>query len=288
MDLKTAIVCLINKLHMKFIYQPREYQMLHGVPYRKEMLTEDLDKIRKKYAKNKNCLEAAYELKTYYSENQICSNTIVLKMRPLSSDSKKLYPIKIYNELNNKNYEFYYHAIEIFKENGNYKVFDILHRNKAVELEQYLDNICKINHCQRTQLRYDFGFLAPCHVYAENMQELSDIMRYLDKTYKIGKPRLNLINQHHSCEDFFLSDDIAMDFDAFGMCFRVSGIEVIHTFQQIYGNMMGIRFNILHTLCLGHISRDMIIKFASVNNIFDDKIMSELLDKIKNIEEFNC
>ncbi|MDY3828421.1 MAG: hypothetical protein SOZ71_06520 [Clostridium sp.] len=115
-------------------------------------------------------------------------------MRPESPEIREFTTIKVYSDISGDIKEYSHHAIEIFKEHGKYKVLDILHSDKVVWLETYLDELCKVNHCQRGQLRYDFGYLAPCHAFASNMQELSDLMRYLDKTYCIGKPRVTLMN----------------------------------------------------------------------------------------------
>ena len=179
-DIEMALVCFINEYHRRVIYRNEKYQMLHGVKYRREFDLEYTQKIRNKY--NSNCFEAAYELKSYYAENGILSNTIVLKMRPESPEIREFTTIKVYSDISGDIKEYSHHAIEIFKEHGKYKVLDILNSDKVVWLETYLDELCKVNHCQRGQLRYDFGYLAPCHAFASNMQELSDLMRYLDKT----------------------------------------------------------------------------------------------------------
>lgn len=276
-DLEKGIVCFMNELHRNCIYRYEEYQLLHGLRYRKDMQEEKKALIREKY-KGK-CFKAAYELKTYYMENDLLSNTIVLKMRPKSPEIQGLNSIKIHSELDGIDYTYMHHTIEIFKENGRYKVFDILHRDKTVWLESYLDEVCKTNNCPREQLRYDMGYLAPSHVFAENMKELSDLMRYLDKTYKLGKPRLNLMNIANTEEEvLLLSDDLVMDFDMFGKKFGVSEREVFRAYQSIYDKMMGVRFNILHMLCLGHIMRDPIMKFSMAESLFDDEKMCKLIE----------
>lgn len=290
-DIEMALVCFINEYHRRVIYRNEKYQMLHGVKYRRELDLEYTQKIRNKYTSN--CFEAAYELKTYYAENGILSNTIVLKMRPESPEIQEFTTIKVYSDISGDIKEYSHHAIEIFKEHGKYKVLDILHSDKVVWLETYLDELCKVNHCQRGQLRYDFGYLAPCHAFASNMQELSDLMRYLDKTYCIGKPRVTLMNLGEESpsgilikptEGMLLSDDMAMDFDEFGRLFgEYDGKRIIATYQRVYDRLMGIRFNMLHMLCLGHIMRDPIMKISIAESIFDDAKICELMKNAPEI-----
>ena len=287
-DIEMAVVCFINEHHRRVIYRNEKYQMLHGVKYRREFDLEYTQKIRNKY--NSNCFEAAYELKSYYAENGILSNTIVLKMRPESPEIREFTTIKVYSDISGDIKEYSHHAIEIFKEHGKYKVLDILHSDKVVWLETYLDELCKVNHCQRGQLRYDFGYLAPCHAFASNMQELSDLMRYLDKTYCIGKPRVTLMNLGEESpsgilikptEGMLLSDDMAMDFDEFGKLFgEYDGKRIIATYQRVYDRLMTIRFNMLHILCLGHIMRDPIMKISIAEGIFDDAKICELMKNV--------
>lgn len=287
-DIEMAVVCFINEHHRRVIYRNEKYQMLHGVKYRREFDLEYTQKIRNKYTSN--CFEAAYELKTYYAENGILSNTIVLKMRPESPEIREFTTIKVYSDISGDIKEYSHHAIEIFKEHGKYKVLDILHSDKVVWLETYLDELCKVNHCQRGQLRYDFGYLAPCHAFASNMQELSDLMRYLDKTYCIGKPRVTLMNLGEESpsgilikptEGMLLSDDMAMDFDEFGKLFgEYDGKRIIATYQRVYDRLMTIRFNMLHILCLGHIMRDPIMKISIAEGIFDDAKICELMKNV--------
>ena len=287
-DIEMALVCFINEYHRRVIYRNEKYQMLHGVKYRREFDLEYTQKIRNKY--NSNCFEAAYELKSYYAENGILSNTIVLKMRPESPEIREFTTIKVYSDISGDIKEYSHHAIEIFKEHGKYKVLDILHSDKVVWLETYLDELCKVNHCQRGQLRYDFGYLAPCHAFASNMQELSDLMRYLDKTYCIGKPRVTLMNLGEESpsgilikptEGMLLSDDMAMDFDEFGKLFgEYDGKRIIATYQRVYDRLMTIRFNMLHILCLGHIMRDPIMKISIAAGIFDDAKICELMKNV--------
>ena len=276
--IEMALVCFINEFHKQNLYQHEKYQMLHGIKYKKEMAVEHLEKVRKAYGGN--CFEAAYELKTYYMENGILSNTIVFKMRPESPEIHELRPIKIQSELEQEVKEYSHHAVEIFKEHGKYKVFDILHSDRVVWLEDYLDDVCGVNNCKREQLRYDMGYLAPAHVHANNMQELSDLMRYMDKEYKIGKPRLNLMDVPIPEEDWcLLSDDMMMDFDRYGAIFGVSGIEVIKSYQKIYDKLMGIRFNALHMLCFGKIMRDPLVSAGAAEIVFDEEMIWQMLDK---------
>lgn len=286
-DIEMALVCFINEYHRRVIYRNEKYQMLHGVKYRREFDLEYTQKIRSKH--NSNCFEAAYELKTYYAENGILSNTIVLKMRPESPEIQEFTTIKVSSDISGKIEEYSHHVIEIFKEHGKYKVLDVLHSDKVVWLETYLDELCKVNHCQRAQLRYDLGYLAPCHVFASNMQELSDLMRYLDKKYCIGKPRVTLMNLSEKLstdrftklpEGMFLSDDMAMDFEEFGRQFgEYDGKRIVAAYQRVYDKLIGIRFNMLHVLCLGHIMRDPIMKISIAESIFNDARICELMEK---------
>ena len=277
-ELEKKIVYIINEMHRQNLYCYDKYQMLHKVKYKNQMNFEHIKQIRERY--ERNCFEAAYELKTYYMENNILSNTIVLKMRPKSPDVQDVPSIYIHNELENRDYEYTHHAIEIFKEYGRYKVFDILHSDRIMWLEDYLDNVCSTNSCSRVQLRYDIGYLAPCHVLAGNMQELTDVMRFLDKKYGIGKPRLTLINLSGQVEEsIFMSDDIYMDFDELGRELGTDFEQIKKVWLSIYDRLMSIRFNILHLLCLGHIIQDPLFSMGLIENIFDDETICKMLEK---------
>lgn len=287
-DIEMALVCFINEYHRKVSYRYENYQVFHGVKYQKNCSKELLEKIRKTYPTN--CFEAAYELKTYYAENNILSNTIVLKMRPASPEIQEFTTIKVHSDIDGEDKEYSHHAVEIFKEYGKYKVLDILHSDKCVRLESFLDELCRINNCDRSQLRYDFGYLAPCHAFAGNMQELSDLMRYLDKVYCVGKPRVTLMNLSENsradigfAEGMLLSDDMAMDFDMFGRQFGgLTGERLITIYQRVYDRLMGIRFNMLHVLCLGHIMRDPIMISSIAESIFDDTKICEIYEFMDN------
>lgn len=285
-DLEKGIVCYVNKMHLGNIYRYDNYQLLHGVRYNKTLDNQHLQLIRNRY--QRQCFNAAYELKTYYMENGILSNTIVLKMRPESPDIHEIRTIKIYSELEDTEHEYNCHAIEIFKEHGKYKVFDILNSDRTVWLESYLDNVCSTNKCPREQLRYDMGYLAPAHAFAENMQELSDVMRYLDKTYCIGKPRLGLMNiAGYGEEGAFLSDDIIMDFDEFGRKFGADIETVKEAWVKIYDRIMGIRFNMLHLLCYERIMRDPLSSMAMAATLFDDEMICKMVDGMKDLPGHN-
>lgn len=200
---------------------------------------------------------------------------------------RKFRSIKIHSGLNGTDLEYTHHATEVFKEDGKYKVLDILHRNHTVWLESYLNDVCSTNCCPRKQLRYDMGYLAPCHALAGNMQELSDLMRYLDRKYGIGKPRLSLINisgaNHEGC---LLSDDMAMDFDDFGRVFGATGEEVVIAYKRIYDTMMAVRFNMLHLFCLGQILRDPIISATMAEALFDDEKICQLMEDYQIMSEY--
>ena len=130
-DIEMAFVCFINAYHRKVIYHNDKYQMLHGIGYQKKLSLEYIEKIRKKYSSN--CFEAAYELKTYYAENGILSNTIVLKMRPKSPEIQEFTTIKVFSDITNETKEYSHHAIEIFKEHGKYKVFCIQAKSSGLK-----------------------------------------------------------------------------------------------------------------------------------------------------------
>lgn len=275
--LDSGILIFLNEYHRQHCYELEKFQMLHGIKYQKEMPQEHQDRIRAKY-KGK-CCKAALELKTYYAENGFLSNTIVLKLRPERPEQNYIPLIKVHSSLDGKDYEYNHHAIEVFKENGKYKVHDVLHRDDRVWLEDYLDELCVINQCGRERLCYDMGYLAPFHVYAPNMQELSDVMRYLDKKYCVGKPRLNLRHIPGGDSDgLILSDSIAMDFEEFGKAFGATREEVIQRWPVVHDWLMGARFNLLHMLCLVHIMRDPIMIGNLSNMLFDDAIMIEMVE----------
>ena len=125
------------------------------------------------------------------------------------------------------------------------------------------------------------GYLAPCHAFADNMQELSDLMRYLDKKYILGKPRMSLVNIPNEEEGCIISDDIIMDFDKFSREFGTDFETVKRVWTKVYGELMGIRFNTLHLLCLGHIMRDPIIKLSMAEALFDDIKMCQMMEKMQ-------
>ena len=80
-------------------------------------------------------------------------------------------------------------------------------------------------------------------------------------------------------EGMLLSDDMAMDFDEFGRTFDVcDGKKIIATYQKVYDRLMGVRFNMLHMLCLGQIMRDPIMKISIAESIFDDAKICELME----------
>ena len=272
-DLEIEIVCFVNELHRKHVYRYEQYQMLHNVKYTKNLERNYIELIRKKY--KGNCFEVAYELKSYYLENNILSNTIILKMRPESPEIQEFRCIKVYSDADDKVHEYSHHAIEIFKEHGRYKVLDILHTDKVLWLENYLDEICKINNCKREQLRYDMGYLVPCHVYADNMQELSALMKYLDNKYCIGKPRLTLANIDDS-EGMILSDDIFMNFDEIYRPFKVDYETLKRSWVKVYDKLMKIRFNMLYMMCSGN---------GRKNYGVSDVIAETLLDDARIIED---
>ena len=111
------------------------------------------------------------------------------------------------------------------------------------------------------------------------MQELSDLMWYLDKTYKVGKPRMNFMNIPDVGDDaLLLSDDLVMDFDLFGKLFGVSGTEVVKAYERIYDKMMSVRFNLLHMLCLGNIMRDPIVSETIRQGFFNDEAICDMVD----------
>lgn len=277
-DLENAIVYFLNDYQRQHCYIFEDYQLLHGVKYRREMEKNNINLLRSRY-KN-NSFEASYELKTYYIENHLLSNTIVLKRRPKKPEMKEIRNIKIYNEVENRVFEYTHHAIEIFKEDGNYKVFDVLHRDKSMLLEDYLEEICEVNHCQREHLRYDMGYLAPCHAFADNMQELSDLMRYLDKSYKIGKPRLNLIDIPSEEGGMLLSDDMYMDFKEFGKKFGVEIDKVIEVWTRIYHNLFTVQYNLLHSLCLYNVMGEPLMKAFIKKILFTDSKICEMIEKM--------
>ena len=277
-DLEKMLVSFVNAYHRQNIYVKNDYQLLRGVRYSKTMNQKNVQMIRDKYPQN--CFGAAYELKTYYSENGICSNTIALKMRPESPDRQEFRSIKIYSELDEKAHEYTHHAIEIYKEAGKYKVFDILHRNRTVWLEDYLDEVCQTNQCPRSQLRYDMGTLAPSHALADNMQDFSNLMRYLDKQYEIGKPRVTYINIASSDDEACLiSDDMMMNFDDLGREFGVTGEEVILRLRKIYPFIVEVRNNLLHLRCKFQALGGQMIGDVIAEAMFDDEKMCGLIEK---------
>ena len=202
-------------------------------------------------------------------------------LRPRSPEVNEFRPIQIYSETHSGTRTYTHHAIEIFKEDRQYKVLGVLHRNQAMGLDQYLDEVCSVNGCPRSQLRYDMGYLAPSHVFIGNMKDFSDLMRYLDKTYQIGKPRQFLLNIKEDLEEpLFLSDDIAMDFDTFGKPFGVGSEDVMKTWSKVCDCMIGIRVNLLHLLCLGQIMQDPLQQACMAHALFDDEMVCMFVDEM--------
>lgn len=290
-DLEMGLISVIHMHQRGSAYRRERYQMLHGIKYKKKMSGEHLERIRRAYPGN--CVGAAYELKTYYAENGILSNTIVLKTRPVHSEIQEFTTIQIHSDLENKDKKYTHHAIEVFKENGKYKVLDILHTDRVIWLETYLDEVCRVNHRERNQLRYDFGYMAPCHVYADNMQELTDLMRYIDRVYQIGKPRLTIFSLSEASEadpemlgGMWLSDDLVMDSEEIGRVFDgCTGKEVAETYQRVAGALMGIQFNMLNLLCLSRIMRDPIMIALMTESIFDDGKTYQMIDRYLSLKK---
>lgn len=96
-DMEIMIADLILACQQRNVYWYKKYQMLHGLKYQKNMAEETQEKIRRHCPAN--CYRAAFELKTYYMENGFLSNTIVLKMRPGSSEDKVILPIAIHSDV---------------------------------------------------------------------------------------------------------------------------------------------------------------------------------------------
>lgn len=276
-DLEIACLSLFTEFQRKNTYKTEQYQMLHGVKYQKTMASNWGEQFRAKF--QNNCYGAAMELKTYYAENGIPSTTVVLKMRPTSPEIQEIVNLQVYSEIEKKDIVYTHHAIEIFKEHGRFKILDILHSDKVEWLETYLDKICAWNHCTRDRLRYDMGYLAPCHAFATNMDVMAEIMRYLDKIYCIGKPRLNLIDVCDS--GMYLSDDIAMNFTEFGKLYSCNAEEVMRTFASVHDKVMGIQMTQLFMRGLGQIVGDPFITDSMANSIFDNATLCKLIDTKK-------
>lgn len=277
-QMEKDIVAFVNDMHRKYMYVPENYQLLHGIKYEKSMDQELQKKLINRYQHSSG--KAAYELKTYYAENGILSNTIVLKMRPPRPDINEIFSICIPSELDGNKHEYPFHAIEIFCEDGKYKVFDVLHRRKVLFLENYLDELCKANNCERERLRYDMGLLASPHIKAGNMQELTDLLRYLDKKYKIGKPRFGMINTTSVNQTFFCSDEIFMDFDEFGRKYGVSSYETRTVFRRVLDSMYTIRNNCLMIKCHRMIARDIVSTMLVNQTILSDEFICKAIDGI--------
>lgn len=244
-DVDIAVVATQNDGYRRSRYIPGRYQLLHGVKYNKKLVPELISKIREKYTGN--CTGAAYELKTYYMENGIQSNTIVLKMRPESDDMNTVVGIKIPGYEG----EYSHHTIEVFVEYDTFKVLDVLHRDGPVLLEAYLDKVCRVNNCPRSQLRYDSGYLAPMNAYAPNMGAINDLLMYLDKVYGVGKPRCSLLNVPDE-KSLWSSDDVAMDFEDMASKFGMSKKDVMVRYYFVMGLLNKLRCNMLFTLSFGY------------------------------------
>ena len=275
-DMEIMIADLILACQQRNVYWYKKYQMLHGLKYQKNMAEETQEKIRRHCPAN--CYRAAFELKTYYMENGFLSNTIVLKMRPGSSEDKVILPIAIHSELDGTDHIYSHHAIEVFQEHGRYKVLDVLHNNKMVWLETYLDEVCRTNGCQRKQLRYDKGYLVSANTCAENMQGLMDLMTYLDKEYKLGLPRMNFINTGNSEEEIWLSDDIAMDFKGLGKEFGADAQTVINTYHRIYDMIGSTQMELLKMMCYVRIIGDRILCRRLEEKMFDMSAMCQMIN----------
>ena len=119
-------------------------------------------------------------------------------------------------------------------------------------------------------------------------------MRYLDKVYCIGNPRITLMSLGEKAESdeftdltegMLLSDDIAMNFKAFGRQFdEWDEKRIITTYQRVYDGLMAIRFNMLHVLCLGHIMRDPIMIISIAERIFNDAKICDLMEKYQETQ----
>ena len=106
----------------------------------------------------------------------------------------------------------------------------------------------------------------------------------MDKKYGIGKPRLTLgCCDQKEDRGIFISDDIFMNFQMWENEFGVGHETLCPVFRSVYHKLMGIRFNTLHMLCLGHIMRDPFISFSMAEVLFDDDKICMIMDELSGI-----
>lgn len=122
------------------------------------------------------------------------------------------------------------------------------------------------------------------YAFAGNMKEFTDVMRYLDKKYRIGNPVVNLCNFPDDVKGCWMSDDVFIDFDKFGKEFNMDCEMAAKVWRSVYDKIMAIKINALHMLCLGQIMRDPIISITMSESLFDDEKICMLLDELRNDE----
>lgn len=109
-------------------------------------------------------------------------------------------------------------------------------------------------------------------------------MRYLDKEYKIGKPRCNLINNTMDRgAAMILSDDIVMDFDEFASIVGADVHEIYSTWKRVYDKMRTVQFNLLYMICYGRIACEPMIVLPLVEKIFDDEMLYQMIQEMDEI-----
>lgn len=240
-----------------------------------EELKKDTRLIREKY--EEDCLAAAYELKTYFASNRINSATIVLKMRPRENDEGAFSFMNVPEDGATEPHPFIYHAIEVYEDTDGYYVYDILFRDEPVQLKQYLDELCSVNECKNTDLRYDMGLLSSAHAYAKNMSGLTRLMTYLDKVYCVGKPRLNVMFSEPGEENLLLSDDIVLCPDEMFPKTGYSKDELYAEFSRVYGLVCGMRFNMLAVFAKMSEWGGPLINKGKTDMLFDDSFIMEMM-----------
>lgn len=187
------------------VYIPENHTIMKNFTSRQVYL-DCVNLVRSKHKDNP--VYAAYEIKSMFNRSNIPSLTVVLKRRTPGMFT----PIRIHDEYTRTIKSFSHHTIEIFYSapRNAFYVCDILYRSKAIELKHYISDLCKINECDTSGLRYDLGYLYSMNFTADNTYMFPEMVTYLDKVCKLGGSQVNMIISYEG-DNFILSEDCVIN-----------------------------------------------------------------------------
>lgn len=248
--LDDAILQTILCMESIWKFEASKYTMLRNLRFVKKLPVETIQELRSKY--HRKCMHVAFELKNWYTNNGIKSNTLCLRRRMETEKGDYRLEIKVPDD-NGNIHSYTHHAVEVFFEHGKFKLIDALHSTEVVWLEAYLDELCKVNKCERSDLCYDLGLLAPTNLVARNMHMFNELLYFIDRVYKIGQPKcIVLFDDTEECVPMLASDVVRYDFSKL---LGEIGISVTHEFfihrwMQVYDALTTEWMRIIAPICI--------------------------------------